>query len=371
MSDRPSWLPKAKLPAKRTPAPRAPAPSYEREAALGLGGQSWGQGASPAAVGGPSWYADPSQGAPNFGSGALGLGGQSYGQGASSFGSAALELGGQSYGQGASSFGSGALGLGRPSSLWAAQPGEENWGSAAAPPPAARAPSFLPQAKLKPKVAAPSRPAVVQQVAPSQGAPSWLRQAKPRAPPAPKVFSAQLDDRFNYEGEEGVEPAGEVSAIHGSSGLAADPSGSAVPSSGVAVRSSGSVAAQMAAAKARLAARSPASGQPSGVAQPRGSVGAQLAAAKARVAARSPAAASSGSAAASSGAAPAQSAPASRPAPAARPAPVAEAADAPDADLPWNKTEEKVVEVSAPAAGSEAGSRAADILAMIRTRQAK
>jgi hypothetical protein len=72
-----------------------------------------------------------------------------------------------------------------------------------------------------------------------------------------------------------------------------------------------------------------------------------------------------------SGSTPAQSAPATRPAPTPRPAPVAEAADAPDADLPWNKPEEKVAEVSSPSAGSEAGSRAADILAMIRTRQAK
>ena len=233
MSERPSWLPKVKLPVKRTgaPVPRGAAPSYEREAGLGLGGQSWGQEApsfGSAAVGGPSWYADPDQGASSFGSGALGIG------------------------------------LGRPSSLWAPQPEDENWGAAAAQlgraAPEARAPSFLPQAKLKPKAAAPSRPVAQQQAA--QGPPSWLRQAKPRAPPAPKVFSAQLDDRFNEEdAAPSRQPAGEVSAIHGSSGRVSDPSGSAAPSSG---RPSGTVAAQMAAARARLAARGSAAAPSSG-----------------------------------------------------------------------------------------------------------
>lgn len=58
-------------------------------------------------------------------------------------------------------------------------------------------------------------------------------------------------------------------------------------------------------------------------------------------------------------------------APAARSTP-APAAEAPDADLPWNKepAEAKAVQEDAPAAATgDAGSRAADIMAMIRKRQ--
>lgn len=70
----------------------------------------------------------------------------------------------------------------------------------------------------------------------------------------------------------------------------------------------------------------------------------------------------------------AASAPARTPAaaPARTPAPSTVDEDAPDAHLPWNAGIPEAAPVeAAPAASSDAGSRAADIIAMIRNRQAK